>query len=335
MRHCRPAALFELEVEEAEVEAGVVRDQRRVLNEGEQLFGLVGEGWLVRQEDRRQAMHRLGFERHVAPGIEIGMKVRPVSTRLTISMQPISTMRSPPEGFSPVVSVSKTISRMRRIYPPAASPRQARISATCASVVDRSLPVSMTKSARRALLRVGHLAGKDRIELRHAHAGARRARARAGLRPARKRRRPCRIRVSPPVSNRSGISKTRAGLPRCSATNASRASRTAGWTIRSSAASFRGRQGRSRPGIRGRASRSARSRGIVRRSCRPDAPPGAWSCRTTASASNTGMPARSNIFATVDLPMPIDPVSAMRIMPPPSRAREARRAAAATACRES
>ena len=35
--------------------------------------------------------------------------------------------------------------------------------------------------------------------------------------------------------------------------------------------------------------------------------------RTTASASNKGIPARSNICATVDFPMPIDPVSARRI----------------------
>src|SRR5205823_12386743 len=35
------------------------------------------------------------------------------------------------------------------IYPPAWSPRQARMSRTCLSVVDRSAPVSITKSARR------------------------------------------------------------------------------------------------------------------------------------------------------------------------------------------
>ena len=44
------------------------------------------------------------------------------------------------------------------------------------------------------------------------------------------------------------------------------------------------------------------------------APPGPCSRRTSASASNTGMPARSNIAATVDLPMPIEPVSAILIM---------------------
>ena len=36
--------------------------------------------------------------------------------------------------------------------------------------------------------------------------------------------------------------------------------------------------------------------------------------RTSASASNTGMPASANIAATVDLPMPIEPVSAILIM---------------------
>ena len=48
---------------------------------------------------------------------------------------------------------------------------------------------------------------------------------------------------------------------------------------------------------------------------RLDQPPaGPCSARTSASASNTGMPASANIAATVDLPMPIDPVSAIVIM---------------------
>ena len=48
----RPAAALELEIEEAEVEAGIVRDQRRILDELEQLLGLLGKARLVGQEDR-------------------------------------------------------------------------------------------------------------------------------------------------------------------------------------------------------------------------------------------------------------------------------------------
>jgi hypothetical protein len=57
--------------------------------------------------------------------------------------------------------------------------------------------------------------------------------------------------------------------------------------------------------------------------------------RTTASASNTGTPARSNILATVDLPMPIEPVSAIRIMRQQPALAQARRAAGSAACRGS
>ena len=46
----RAAATFELVIEEAEVEAGIVRDERRILDELEQLLGLLGEARLVGQE---------------------------------------------------------------------------------------------------------------------------------------------------------------------------------------------------------------------------------------------------------------------------------------------
>ena len=46
---------------------------------------------------------------------------------------------------------------------------------------------------------------------------------------------------------------------------------------------------------------------------RRDQPP-AGSLQAAASASNTGIPSSANIAATVDLPMPIDPVSASVIM---------------------
>ena len=51
MQTGRPPAPLELEVEEAEVEAGIVRDQRRILEEFEQFLGLLDEQRLVRQEN--------------------------------------------------------------------------------------------------------------------------------------------------------------------------------------------------------------------------------------------------------------------------------------------
>src|SRR5437764_14154756 len=48
-------------------------------------------------------------------GLKYAWKCLPVSTRLNISTQPISTIRSPPAGLSTVVSVTKTISRIRSL----------------------------------------------------------------------------------------------------------------------------------------------------------------------------------------------------------------------------
>ena len=45
------AAMLQLVVEEAEIEAGIVRDERRIADEFEQFLDLVGEARLVRQED--------------------------------------------------------------------------------------------------------------------------------------------------------------------------------------------------------------------------------------------------------------------------------------------
>src|SRR3546814_18374738 len=57
--------------------------------------------------------------------------------------------------------------------------------------------------------------------------------------------------------------------------------------------------------------------GKAARSGSTAAPPGAYSAWTAASASNSAMPRAVSILPTVDLPMPIEPVSATFIMPPP------------------
>ena len=78
-----------------------------------------------------------------------------------------------------------------------------------------------------------------------------------------------------------------------------------------------------------------RARETLADRARPARRPGPAAGALSASASNTGTPARSNILATVDLPMPIEPVSAILIMRRSTRVREARRAAAAAAFRGS
>src|SRR4028118_605855 len=92
--------------------------------------------------------------------------------RLKISTQPISTMRSPPAGLSPVVSVSKTISRT-----PAVS--SGRESETSENMSDLRFSCGQIAAGlddeigALALGRVGHLPRQDGVELLRRHAGSR------------------------------------------------------------------------------------------------------------------------------------------------------------------
>lgn len=64
-----------LVVEETEVEARIMRDQRRVLDEFEQILDSLGKGGLVGKKHVGEAVNRLGSGRHRSPRIEIGMEV--------------------------------------------------------------------------------------------------------------------------------------------------------------------------------------------------------------------------------------------------------------------
>ena len=75
----RPTAALELKVEESEVEGGIVRDERRILDELEQLLDLLREKRLVRQENVGESVHHFRFERHVPFGVEICVEM---TTRL-------------------------------------------------------------------------------------------------------------------------------------------------------------------------------------------------------------------------------------------------------------
>ena len=74
-RHARPAAALQFGIQKAKVEGRVVRYKGAILDELEQLVGLVAEQRLVGQKGVGQAVHHLGLERHVPFGIEISVIV--------------------------------------------------------------------------------------------------------------------------------------------------------------------------------------------------------------------------------------------------------------------
>ena len=216
----------------------------------------------------------------------------------------------------------------RRVISAWASPRQARISATWPSVVDRSPPVSMTKSARARFSASGIWRARIGIKLGGRHArSCKHARAlHIGRCGHHDHLVECLLAC---VSNSNGMSNSSAGASRLSRTNRVRAACTAGWTIASSAASCL----RSPEHMRGKRfaielAGHDRLREALADRCDQLRILGLQAGELPQSASNTGTPACSNIRATVDLPMPIEPVSASIIMTAAASGREARRAAA-------
>jgi len=76
-RNGNAAALLELEIEETEIEACIVCNERRIAEKVQELVDPFGKPRLVGEKQVREPMHFLGFERHVPVGIEIGMEVPP------------------------------------------------------------------------------------------------------------------------------------------------------------------------------------------------------------------------------------------------------------------
>ena len=71
-----PAAL-ELEIQKAEIEARIMRDEGRILDEVEQLLDALREVGLVRQEQVAETVDLLRLERHVALGVEVSVEMPP------------------------------------------------------------------------------------------------------------------------------------------------------------------------------------------------------------------------------------------------------------------
>ena len=102
---------LEFVIEEAEIEGRIMRDQRQILDELEQILGRSAKQRLVRQEDVAQPVDCFGFGRHRPFGIEISVEVAagfdPVENLDAADFDhPVAAGR-----VEPVVSVSKTISR--------------------------------------------------------------------------------------------------------------------------------------------------------------------------------------------------------------------------------
>ena len=60
-------------IDKIHVEAGIVDDERGISDEGQKVFGLGGEEWLVFEEGRGKAVNGFGLLGHVAFGIQIDM----------------------------------------------------------------------------------------------------------------------------------------------------------------------------------------------------------------------------------------------------------------------
>lgn len=74
---CLEAATAKFHVEKAEVEPGIVRNQRRIADEAKQFFCPFDESGFIGEESHRKAVHPLGSFGHVAVGVEIGMERAP------------------------------------------------------------------------------------------------------------------------------------------------------------------------------------------------------------------------------------------------------------------
>ena len=65
---------LQLVVEEAEIEPGIVRHQRRIAEEGKQFIDALGKARLGRKERGAEAVHALGLGRHIAFRVVIGVE---------------------------------------------------------------------------------------------------------------------------------------------------------------------------------------------------------------------------------------------------------------------
>ena len=101
-----------LGIDEFDVEAGIVDHQRRVAQKFQEFLRHMGEQRLVGQKFRRQAVHPLGLDGDVALGVQIELQGAAGGEMIhqldAADLDDAMTVA----GSNPVVSVSKTISRI-------------------------------------------------------------------------------------------------------------------------------------------------------------------------------------------------------------------------------
>ena len=152
-------------VDEAEIEGGIVRDERRIADELEQLLAAVVETGLVGEEAVGEAVHRLGLARHRPAGVEIGVEGAAGLDPVEQSRRSRSRPRGRRRPGSGRWSRYRRRSRASFLYESAAGAEASE------DMADRS-PCFVEGTIGRddevgafALLLVGHLVGKDAEEL--------------------------------------------------------------------------------------------------------------------------------------------------------------------------
>src|ERR1700716_222888 len=251
-RDQRLAGAIELGIEEAEVEHCVVRDQRRIGDERDEVIDDFCEQRLVLEELDRETVDREGLGRHVALGIEIAMERLPARDAggepPTADLdQPMALVGIKARRFGVehdlahrLPSTSEKASETRHhvedeLIRFGIVATAARIARTCSRAASNPRDVSTTKSARRRFSASGICFARIASSFSTVMPGRSSTRTRCTSGGA-ETTTMASTRRSPPVSNNSGISSTVTFSPRCSASARRRRSSscTSGWTIASS-----------------------------------------------------------------------------------------------------
>src|SRR5262245_37615269 len=275
------AGALELGIEEAEVEHGVVRNQRGIAEKDQEILDDLGKWRLVLEKIFGEAVHLERFPRHVALGIEIAVKGLPAGYPVdqldaadlhhAVALERIESRRLGIEHDLAQTACSTYPANHRRFGIVATASRMAR---TCARAGSKPRAVSTTKSARRRFSASGICLARMAANLSSVIPGRANTRSRCTSGGA-ETTTTASTRASPPVSNSSGMSSTATFSPRALASASRRSSeaRTSGCTIRSSS-------------LRAPPSPSTRAASRVRSTLSPTVVPGnAASIAATASPS--------------------------------------------------
>src|SRR5262245_21969158 len=249
-RHQHAPRALELGVEKAEIEQRVVRDQRRLADERDEVVGDLGEQRFVLEKINGEAVDGGGLGRHVALGINVDVEMltgRDTVDQLdTADLDQAMTLKGiEPRGLGVEHDLAHFrllqyvtlggANQRRRFGIVATASRRAR---PCARAASNPSEVSTTKPARARFSASGICLARMASSFSMVMPGRSSTRARwtsggADTTTTASTRR------SPPVSNRSGISSTATFSPRAFASAIRRrsASCTSGCTIASSRAS--------------------------------------------------------------------------------------------------